>query len=59
MAPGQAIRTTSVFRPEKGQLIEIPGATNTTALDADPSVQAHEAEEAGRWFGAITKQVFG
>jgi sulfide dehydrogenase [flavocytochrome c] flavoprotein subunit len=59
VAPGQAIRTTSVFRPEKGQLLEIPGSTNTTALDAAPSVQVHEAEEAGRWFGAITKEVFG
>ena len=59
VAPGQAIRTTSVFRPEKGQLLEIPGSTNTTALDADPSVQVHEADEAGRWFGTITKEVFG
>ena len=59
VAPGQAIRTTSVFRPEKGQLLEIPGSTNTTALDADPSVQVHEADEAGRWFGTITQEVFG
>jgi sulfide dehydrogenase [flavocytochrome c] flavoprotein subunit len=59
VAPGQAIRTTSVFRAEKGQLLEIPGSTNTTALDADPSVQGHEAGEAERWFGTITKEVFG
>ena len=59
VAPGQAIRTTSVFRPDKGQLIEIPGSTNTTALDADASVQVHEAGEAGRWFGTITREVFG
>jgi sulfide dehydrogenase [flavocytochrome c] flavoprotein subunit len=59
VAPGQAIRTTSVFRPEKGQLVEIPGSTNTTALEAEPSVQVHEADDAGRWFGTITKEVFG
>ena len=59
VAPGHAIRTTSVFRPEKGQLIEIPGSTSTTALDAEPSVQGHEAREAERWFGTITQEVFG
>jgi NADPH-dependent 2,4-dienoyl-CoA reductase/sulfur reductase-like enzyme len=59
VAPGHAIHTTSVFRPEKGQLLEVPGSTNTTPVEADPSVQVHEAEEAGRWFGAITTEVFG
>ncbi len=59
VAPGQVIRTTSVFRADKGQLLEIPGSTDTTALDAEPSVQAHEADEAGRWFGTLTKEVFG
>ncbi len=58
VAPGQAIRTTSVFRPEKGQLVEV-GTADTTKLEAGEAVQRHEAEEADRWFGAITKEVFG
>ena len=59
VAPGRAIRTTSAFHPQKGHLAEIQGSTDTTPLDADPSVQAHEAEEAGRWFGATTREAFG
>ncbi len=59
VAPGRAIRTTSVFRPEKGQLLEIPGSADTTRLDAGDAVQAREAEEADRWFGTITNEVFG
>lgn len=59
VAPDRAIRTTSVFRVEKGQLVEIPGSTNTTAVDAEPSVQTREAQEAVRWFGTITAEVFG
>lgn len=59
VAPGQAIRTTSVFRPEKGQLLEVAGSANTTAPDAGDAVQAHEAQEAERWFGTITKEAFG
>ena len=58
VAPGRAIRTTGVYRPEKGQLLEVAGLADTTKLDADAAVQAHEAEEAERWFGAITGQVF-
>jgi NADPH-dependent 2,4-dienoyl-CoA reductase/sulfur reductase-like enzyme len=58
VAPGHAIRTTSVFRAENGQLVEV-GAADTTKLDADDAVQTHEAGEAGRWFRAITKEVFG
>ena len=59
VAPGRAIRTTSVFRPENGQLIEVAGSTDTTKLDAGDAMQRHEAEEAERWFGTITKEVFG
>jgi sulfide dehydrogenase [flavocytochrome c] flavoprotein chain len=59
VAPDRAIRTTGVYRPEKGQLLEVAGSADTTKLDADAAVQAREAEEAERWFGAITGRVFG
>jgi sulfide dehydrogenase [flavocytochrome c] flavoprotein subunit len=59
VAPGYGIRTTGVYRPEKGQLLETPGSANTTALTADDATHAHEAEEAARWFDTITKEVFG
>ena len=59
VAPGHAIRTTGVYRPEKGQLLEVAGSADTTKLDAGDAGQVHEAEEAERWFGTITKEVFG
>ncbi len=59
VAPGEAIHTTSVFRPDNGQLLEIAGSTDTTKPDADASTRAHEAQEAERWFGAITREAFG
>ncbi len=59
VAPGYAIRTTGVYHPEKGQLVEIAGSGNTSPLDADAAARAAEAAEAERWFGTITGEVFG
>ena len=57
VAPGHAIRTTSIFRPEKGQLVEV-GTAETTKLDAGEAVQRQEAQQAGSWFATITGEVF-
>ena len=58
VAPAHAIRTTSVFKVENGQLVEA-GLADTTRLDAGDAVQRHEAQKAERWFATITGEVFG
>lgn len=59
VAPGQAIRTTGAYQPEKGQLVEIAGTGNTTPLDASATVRAQEAADAEEWFDTITRDAFG
>jgi NADPH-dependent 2,4-dienoyl-CoA reductase/sulfur reductase-like enzyme len=58
VAPGYGIRTTGVYHPDKGQLLEIAGTGNTSPLDASDADRAREAAEAARWFGAITAEIF-
>lgn len=59
VAPGHAIRTTGAYHPDNGQLVEIAGSGNTTALDAGDTTREQEAADAEQWFDAITQDVFG
>lgn len=58
VAPGYAIRTTGTYHPEKGQLLEIAGTGSTSPLDAGDADRAREAQEAERWFEAITGEIY-
>lgn len=58
VAPGYAIRTTGTYHPDKGQLLEIAGTGSTSPLDAGDADRAHEAQEAERWFEAITGEIY-
>ncbi len=58
VAPGYAIRTTGIYHPDKGQLLEIAGTGSTSPLDAGDTDRAREAQDAERWFGAVTGEIF-
>ena len=59
VAPGYGITVAGVYRPEKGQLVDIPGAGGTSPLDAPASQRAAEAQYADSWFKTIGAEVFG
>ena len=47
------------YRPEKGQLMAVPGALNTSPVRASASIRAQEASEDESWFRALTAETFG
>jgi len=47
------------YRPEKGQLLAVPGAVNTSPVGASASMRAQEASEDEVWFRAVTAETFG
>ncbi|WP_428670986.1 FCSD flavin-binding domain-containing protein [Reyranella sp.] len=47
------------YRPEKGQLLAVPGAVNTSPVRASVSMRAQEASEDEAWFRAVTAETFG
>ena len=58
VAPDYGITVAGVYRPDKGQLADIPGAGGTSPADADAGFRAQEALFAEGWFNTITNEVF-
>ncbi|HTE79828.1 MAG TPA: NAD(P)/FAD-dependent oxidoreductase [Reyranella sp.] len=50
---------TNKYRPEKGQLLAVPGAVNTSPVGANASLRAQEAGEDEAWFRTLTAETFG
>jgi len=59
VAPDYGISVAGVYKPDKGQLIDIPGAGGTSPLDADAAFRSDEARYAESWFRTITAETFG
>ena len=59
VGPEYGITVAGVYRPDKGQLADIPGAGGTSPIDADDAVRGLEAQFAEGWFKTITAEVFG
>lgn len=57
-APGYAFSLSGVYQPRGDIFAEIEGG-GTSPLDAPPERRLREAEEADRWFAAITGEAFG
>jgi NADPH-dependent 2,4-dienoyl-CoA reductase/sulfur reductase-like enzyme len=58
-APDYAFSIAGVYRPEKGQLLEVPGAGGTSPLDVDSAYRAREARYAESWFRTLTTEIWG
>jgi len=50
---------TNKYRPEKGQLLAVPGAVNTSPVGANASLRAQEASEDEAWFRTLATETFG
>jgi len=59
VGPDYGITVAGVYRPDKGQLADIPGAGGTSPLDADDGFRSLEAQYAEGWFKTITAEIFG
>jgi NADPH-dependent 2,4-dienoyl-CoA reductase/sulfur reductase-like enzyme len=57
-APDYGFSITGVYRPEKGQLLEVPGSGATSPLDADQASRAREANAAQIWYETVTAEIF-
>jgi sulfide dehydrogenase [flavocytochrome c] flavoprotein subunit len=58
-APEYGFSIAGVYRPEKGQLLEVPGSGGTSPLDVDSGYRAREAGYAASWFSTITAEIWG
>ena len=58
IAPDYAISLAGMYRPVKDQFLEIEGSGHTSPVDAPRAARAEEAQQAGRWFDTITREVF-
>jgi len=59
VAADYGISIAGVYRPDKGQLTDIPGAGGTSPLDAVGGLRGQEALYAASWFRTITAETFG
>ena len=59
VAADYGISIAGVYRPDKGQLTDIPGAGGTSPLEAVGGLRGQEALYASSWFRAITAETFG
>jgi sulfide dehydrogenase [flavocytochrome c] flavoprotein subunit len=59
VGPEYGLTVAGVYRPDKGQLADIPGAGGTSPVDADDAFRGLEAQFAEGWFKTITAEVFG
>lgn len=50
---------TNRYRPEKGQLLAVSGAVNTSPVGGSASLRAREAHDDEAWFTALTTETFG
>ena len=58
-APEYGFSIAGVYRPDKGQLLEVPGSGGTSPLDVDDAWRAREARYAESWFKTITSEIWG
>jgi sulfide dehydrogenase [flavocytochrome c] flavoprotein subunit len=59
VAPDYAISIAGVYRPNKGQLTDIPGAGGASPVEVVAGFRGQEAIYADSWFYTITSEVFG
>jgi len=59
LAADYGISIAGVYRPDKGQLTDIPGAGGTSPLVAVGGLRGQEALYASSWFRIITAETFG
>ena len=59
VAPDYGISVAGVYRPDKGQLTDIPGAGGNSPLEVVGGYRGQEALYASSWFHTITTEVFG
>ena len=59
LAADYAISVAGVYRPDKGQLTDVPGAGGVSALEAVGGLRGQEALYAASWFRTITAETFG
>lgn len=59
VAPDYGFTIAGVYRPEKGQLLEVPGSGGTSPVDGDRALRAQEAGYAEGWFAATTAEIWG
>ena len=59
VAADYGISIAGVYRPDKGQLIDIPGAGGTSPLVAVGGLRGQEALYASSWFRTLTAETFG
>jgi NADPH-dependent 2,4-dienoyl-CoA reductase/sulfur reductase-like enzyme len=59
VAADYGISIAGVYRPDKGQLTDIPGAGGTSPLVAVGGLRGQEALYAASWFRTITAETFG
>lgn len=59
VAPDYAFTVVGVYRPEKGQLLEVPGSGGAGPLDADRAQRAQEVRNAESWFATTTTEIWG
>jgi NADPH-dependent 2,4-dienoyl-CoA reductase/sulfur reductase-like enzyme len=59
VGPDYAITVAGVYKPDKGQLADVPGAGGTSPVDADDGFRGLEAQYAEGWFKTLTAEVFG
>ena len=58
-APDYGFSIVGVYRPEKGQFLEVPGAGGTSPIDGDSALRAKEARYAEAGFRVLTAETFG
>ena len=58
-APDYGFSIVGVYRPEKGQLLEVPGTGGTSPVDGDSALRAQEARYAEAGFRVLTAETFG
>ncbi|MBX9943677.1 MAG: NAD(P)/FAD-dependent oxidoreductase [Reyranella sp.] len=59
VAADYGISVAGVYRPDKGQLAEVPGAGGTSPLDVVGGFRGQEAVYAESWFRTVTAETFG
>lgn len=59
LAADYGISVAGVYRPDKGQLTDVPGAGGVSALEAVGGLRGQEALYAESWFRTITAETFG
>lgn len=58
-APDWGFSIVGVYHPEKGQLLEVPGAGGTSPIDGDSTLRTQEARYAEACFQTLTGEIFG